>query len=185
MATRTVIKANFVRASANGQQAMRQAATASARYYSERNDRDGERQERQAFTSERDGLSLAEVRESVASRDETLAYRMVLSPGVQMGDDELRDWARTVMLEVGETLDRDTGYVAYIHSDQTEHPHVHAIAFANDHLDRGDFATLREVGDQALERIVERERGLEIDPMAQTYARAERQDLDAGLDITD
>jgi hypothetical protein len=178
MSTRTVIKANFVRASANGQQAMRQAVIASARYYSERNDRDGERQERQAFTSDRDGLSLAEVRESIASREETLAYRMVLSPGVQMGDDDLRDWARTVMLEVGETLDRDTGYVAYIHSDQSEHPHVHAIAFANDHLDRGDFAILREVGDQALERIIERERGLEIDPIMLELERISASDLD-------
>jgi hypothetical protein len=183
MGTRTVIKANFVRASVNGQPGMRQAVTASARYYSVRNDRDGERQERQAFTSDRDGLSLAEVRESIASRDEMLAYRMVLSPGVQMGAEELRDWARTVMLEVSETLDRDTRYVAYIHSDQTEHPHVHAIAFCNDRLDRSDFAALREVGDQALERIVERTNDLEIDPMTRSYVQTAGQDLDTGLEL--
>jgi hypothetical protein len=181
--TRTVVKANFVRASAHGQPAMRQAATSSARYYSERNDRDGERQERLAFTSDRDGLSLAEVRESIAARDETLAYRMVLSPGVAMGDDDLRDWSRSVMLEVDETLDRDTGYVAYIHSDQTEHPHVHAIAFTNDRLDREDFAALREVGDQSLERIAERENSLEIDPMAVSYLRETEYGNDVGLEL--
>jgi hypothetical protein len=87
------------------------------------------------------------------------------------------------MLEVGETLDRDTGYVAYIHSDQTEHPHVHAIAFSNDRLDREDFAALREVGDQALERIVERTNDLEIDPMAQSYFQDSGRDVDAGLEL--
>jgi hypothetical protein len=44
--------------------------------------------------------------------------------------------------------------------------------------DRGDFAILREVGDQALERIIERERGLEIDPIMLELERISASDLD-------
>jgi hypothetical protein len=183
MATRTVIKTNFVRASAKGQKAMLRSVGTSAQYYSVRADRDGERQERLAFTSESDALSRVEVAAVIALREESLAYRCVLSPGMQMDDDDLRSWARAVMLEVSETLDHDTGYVAYLHSDQSEHPHVHVIAFANDRLDRADFAALREVGDQVLESIAERENSLEIDPMVQSYSQSAVIDLDSGLEL--
>jgi hypothetical protein len=43
--------------------------------------------------------------------------------------------------------DHDTDWIAYAHASQTEHPHVHVIAFLDERLDREDFAHLREHGD--------------------------------------
>jgi hypothetical protein len=101
MSTRTVIKANYTTVKSAGSGAALQANMGeSARYYGTRADELGQRQERYAFDSSRDDLGPDEVQDRLKSREPEYAYRMVVSPGRDLHGEHLRDWTRSVMLEI-------------------------------------------------------------------------------------
>jgi hypothetical protein len=55
--------------------------------------------------------------------------------------------------------------VAWVHDDQTDHPHVHIVAFTDGYVNEGEFERIREYGDRASERILERRQEWEVDPL--------------------
>jgi hypothetical protein len=182
---------------------------ASARYYGHRPNAEGQKEWRPAFSETHGGLSKEEVKGLVGHAEGSHAYRMVLSPGKEMDEGELRTWTRDVMASGWErgwfggqaahepshyeeayygALGREYGedfarwerfrdwsdrigeegperWVAWAHTDHTDNPHVHVIAFTDRRLERGDFAAVREEGDAWAERVVESRRELEQDPL--------------------
>ncbi len=152
--SRTIAKAKVQKTTGGNSRAkIRADLKASARYYSTRPNDLGERQHREGFTNERDAVSMEEIDanlEAGLEGDEArFAYRMVLSPGSVLNDDELREWTRATL----HSLDDDglRGWVAFAHTDQTDHPHVHVIAFTDEYLDQDTWREVREAGDAALE----------------------------------
>jgi hypothetical protein len=155
-----VVKANFKRTAVSS---ARTRLKKSADYYAHRPDADGQRAMRLAFGAEHDELGREEVHALIEDAEAQYGYRMVLSPGQDLDETELIDWTRGVMREL--ERDQDADWIGYAHASQTEHPHVHVIAFLEERLDREDFAHLREHGDwestlvmrawHSLERLME------------------------------
>ncbi|NJK45354.1 MAG: hypothetical protein HC933_14765 [Pleurocapsa sp. SU_196_0] len=140
--TRTVVKANFKR---TRRITARASLKKSADYYAHRPDADGEKVKRLAFDVDHDELGREAVHAFVEEAEGEYAYRLVLSPGRDFSEEELIDWTRGVMRELEK--DHDADWIGYVHASQTEHPHVHVIAFLDERLDREDFAHLRQQGD--------------------------------------
>jgi hypothetical protein len=150
MTTRTVVKANYKQArGAQGSMKAKAQARGSASYYETRPDSEGERQHREGFTADASSLSREEVRERIEEAEGNYLYRAMLSPGEDVQGGDLEEWARDVL------EDFEGEWVAYVHDDQTEHPHVHVIGFTDEKLDRDDFEGMREAGDVAYERLHE------------------------------
>ena len=154
----------------------RGAAGASADYYAHRPDAEGHREYRPGFDAENDGLAKAEVYETIEGAEGEYAYRIVLSPGEEMGAEELREWARDVM----EPVEEDGGeWIGFVHDDHTEHPHVHVIAFTEERLDRDDLAEMREIGTEGAELGALLRTELEMDPMAQDVGAGVAMDVES------
>ena len=150
---RTMVKAKFsmVRTKAGkpaGQNVQR--VKDSARYYAHRPDRNGERVYRPGFTSQQGECSKSEVARFIEEQAKDPlrghAYRLVLSPGVEMSEEQIKDWTRA-------TLERHgvTGYMAFAHAGEhahTEHAHVHVLTFRQERLNPDDFRALRSIGDE-------------------------------------
>ncbi|MDP9480642.1 MAG: hypothetical protein M3R38_34100 [Actinomycetota bacterium] len=56
-------------------------------------------------------------------------------------------------------------WIGWAHTDHTENPHVHVLAFTDRRLDREDFAGMREEGDLAAEERLDWRAEVERDPM--------------------
>lgn len=171
--TRTVVKARFSfvrtktgRVSAGGVQRVKD----SANYYAHRPDQEGERSYRAGFSAEQDELSKHEVAkfidEQAKDPQKGYAYRMVMSPGSEMNEEQIRDWTRA-------TLERQgiTEYVAFAHAGEqahTPHDHVHVLTFRGERMDGHEFRSMRVIGDDEeqkqikTEQIAEREREREL-----------------------
>lgn len=148
--TRTVVKANYVQGrGAKGAARAHNHANAAAAYYANRPDEDGKRQEREGFTATESGLDLDEIKDELDEAEGAYMYRMVLSPGEDLDGDDLEEWTRDVM------EDFDGDWVAFAHEDQTDHSHVHVIAFTDEKFDSGDFLDMREAGDESYQQFLE------------------------------
>lgn len=141
-----VVKANYMQMCPG----TRQAAAASANYYSHRPNGEGEREYRPGFDADSDEVAKSEVHERIEQGSGNYAYRIVVSPGEEMEADELRDWARDVMEPVEST---GTHWTGWVHDDHTNHPHCHIIAYTDTRLDRDDFQEMRGEGDSWHERL--------------------------------
>lgn len=79
------------------------------------------------------------------AREHAFFYRMVLSPGRNLGEEATLHWANRLLREVGH--DR---YMIFVHAGEkghTDNPHAHVLLLRNDRLTREDFASLRARGD--------------------------------------
>jgi hypothetical protein len=171
--TRTVVKANYKQARGKaGSSRAKGHARASADYYSTRPDGEGSYQERTGFSAEESNLDHADIEQKLEEAEGTYFYRAVLSPGQDIPGENLEEWARDVM------EDFDGDWVGFVHDDQTEHNHVHIIAFCDEKLSRGDFQEMRELGDKSFERHKERQNEW------QSEAKFDAPDYGQEMDVT-
>ncbi|MXV21225.1 relaxase/mobilization nuclease domain-containing protein [Deinococcus xianganensis] len=164
--TRTVVKTKFSFVKTKGGKVSSsgvQKAKDAAEYYGHRPDKDGVRQYREGFNAEREDLSKHEVAkfiEEEAKKPESVyAYRMIMSPGVEMNEQQVKDWARS-------TLERHgiSQYVAFAHAGDhahTDHAHVHVMFMRQEKLERDDFKALRVVGDDESDKQLKAEKELD------------------------
>jgi hypothetical protein len=168
MPTRTVAKANFVQSrGVKGSRRAHAHMNNAGSYYATRPDEQGVHQDREGFTMDEDHLERVEWHSEIAGMEGTHAYRIVLSPGEDIKGDELKEWTREMMSEARELVGDQ--WVAWVHDDQTDHPHVHIVAFTDGYVDKGEFERIREYGDQSSERILERRQGWEVDPLVKEW----------------
>ncbi len=145
--TRTVVKAKYTRMNTKGGSVSRRSVSrlrAAASYMAHRPNEHGEREYRPAFTQEAN-LEKAELNAWLEKPTGSIAYRMVLSPGLDLDQASITEWTRDTLERAG-----ITEYVGFAHAGEsahTAHPHVHVIAFTDAVLDRHGFAALREIGD--------------------------------------
>ena len=166
--TRTVVKANYVRAGGGASAAMR----ASAHYYGHRPDADGARQYRLGFDAERDEIGKEEAYRHAEQGKGDYAYRIVLSPGEELDREELREWTRDVMQGVEEA---GGSWIGFVHEDHADNAHAHVIAFTHERLGHEDFREMREEGDRSAEVRVEARAQVEGDPVQEETARREQE----------
>ncbi len=156
--TRTISKVNYTRAGVGGAKGMKSARTkanASAGYYGDRPNERGEPEHRLAFTPEYDDLTLDQVKSEMREADGRYMYRVMLSPGENLEPSELKQWTREVMLE----QDGVKSWHAWVH-ENTDHKHVHVIAWTEGKLERRNLDGFRRDGDRELERTSEYRREL-------------------------
>jgi hypothetical protein len=164
----TISKVNYTRAAVGGAKGMKTARTkanASAGYYGDRPNERGEPEHRLAFTPEHDDLTLEQVRGEMREVDGRYMYRVMLSPGENLEPSELRQWTREVMLEQGGVK----SWHGWVH-ENTDHKHVHVIAWTEGKLERRDLDGFRRDGDRELERTLE-------------YRKELAQELEYGRDL--
>ena len=108
------------------------------------------------FDDRRDDVYTREVMQSVQKQnDAVLAHVLVLSPGVNGAN--VKDYARSVMKELGSRKGMDLDWYAVRHSN-TEHHHAHVVLMRKDKnghrvsLKRQDYDVMRDAGDRYLER---------------------------------
>ncbi|AFZ69426.1 relaxase/mobilization nuclease (plasmid) [Deinococcus peraridilitoris DSM 19664] len=150
--TRTVVKAKYTRLRSSSGKLSRSAVGRvkdSAEYYAHRPNAEGQRAYRAGFNGSQDELTKYEVAQIIEREGEKwdLAYRMVLSPGEEMGKEDIREWTKDVMKRMGF---QDHRYVAFAHAGEdrhTDNAHVHVIAFTDEKLGREQLRYMREVGD--------------------------------------
>jgi hypothetical protein len=172
--TRTVIKANYLRAGAGREAAVR----ASAQYYGHRPNAEGERRSRDAFDDAWDRIGKEQVNgylDSSEAQQCEYVYRLTLSPGEDLDGGELKWWTRDVMHEISMNHGDWKGWV---HDDQTEHPHTHVIGFTDHKLSREDFEEMRHWGDKSAQVMVEMRREMQQDPMERELASERVQGAD-------
>jgi hypothetical protein len=156
--TRTVVKANYVRAGGGASATMR----ASAHYYGHRPDADGMRQYRLGFDAERDEIGKDEAYRHAEQGKGDHAYRIVLSPGEELDREELREWTRDVLQGIEEA---GGSWIGFVHEDHTDNTHAHVIAFTRERLEHEDFRQMREEGDRSAELRLEVRAQMERDPV--------------------
>jgi hypothetical protein len=153
----TISKVNYTRAAVGGAKGMKTARTkanASAGYYGDRPNELGEPEHRLAFTPEHDDLTLDQVKSEMREADGRYMYRVMLSPGENLEQHELRQWTREVMLEQHGVK----SWHGWVH-ENTDHKHVHVIAWTQGKLER-TLEYRRELT-QELERGRDLEKSLE------------------------
>jgi hypothetical protein len=157
----TISKVNYTRAAVGGAKGMKSARTkanASAGYYGDRPNELGEPEHRLAFTPEHDDLTLEQVRDEMREADGRYMYRVMLSPGENLEPHELKQWTREVMLEQHGVK----SWHGWVH-ENTDHKHVHVIAWTQGKLERRDLDGFRRDGDRVLEQTLERNRELMLE----------------------
>ncbi|GHF60794.1 hypothetical protein HNQ07_004285 [Deinococcus metalli] len=144
--TRVVIKANYVRV--GGPRGPSAAGTgkafASANYMMFRPGEDGAH--RQAFNG-KEVMDPDDVHKFVGEscKHFPYAYRVVMSPDHNFGNETTQEWAARTLTAAGYTH-----FFVVAHAGEkghTEHPHAHAMVFTDGKLTRDDFKDLREFGD--------------------------------------
>jgi hypothetical protein len=156
-----VIKANFLQKGAGRGAAVR----ASAQYYGHRPNQEGDRSYRDAFDDSGEGITKEQVNGYLESFDATqyeYVYRLVLSPGEDLEEGELKRWTRDVMHDVSMNYG---DWVGWVHNDHTEHPHTHVLGFTDYKLSKEHFEEMRHWGDKSAQEMVEIKREMQQDPM--------------------
>ncbi|WP_291432039.1 relaxase/mobilization nuclease [Deinococcus sp.] len=164
--TRTVVKTTFSFVRTKGGKVRSsgvQKAKDAAQYYGHRPDKDGVRQYREGFNAEREDLSKHEVakfiEEEARKPESVYAYRMIMSPGAPMNEQQVKDWARSTLERHGVSQ-----YVAFAHAGEhahTDHAHVHVMFMRQEKLERDDFKALRVVGDDESDKQLKAEQELD------------------------
>lgn len=118
-----------------------------------------DREEREFFDHERDGLDRKEVNETLEQnandRGDLLVHRFVISPGVHGLD--MKDYAREMMAELGRAKGQELNWRGIVHSN-TDHTHAHVIVLGRDadgklvRFSVKDYRQMREVGREICER---------------------------------
>lgn len=165
------------------------ATKASANYYANRPNQEGDRTYRDAFDDMSDGLTKEQVDGFLQSDEASLykhVYRLVMSPGVDLTGSDLKDWTREVLHDVAMNHGK---WVAWGHDDHTEHPHSHGLVFTDGKLSREDFEEMRQWGDKVAEEIVQTRKEMQQDPMEREQAashdrRREQEPADQGRENT-
>ena len=171
--TRTVVKANYVRAGGGASAIASATMRASAQYYGHRPDSDGARQYRLGFDAERDEIGKDEAYRRAEQGKGDYAYRIMLSPGEELDREELREWTRDVMQAVEEA---GGSWIGFVHEDHTDNAHAHVIAFTPERLEHEDFREMREEGDRSAEVRLEARAQMERDPVQEEEtARGEQE----------
>lgn len=145
--TRTVAKGNYVRTNAKGMGKL----FASANYMMFRPNEEGE-----THRQGHDGLRLHEPHEvhtwlAEQSKEHQYCYRLVLSPGRNLGKEATLHWANRTLREAGH--DR---YMVFVHAGEkghTQQPHVHVLLMSDLRLDKQDFWIMRTAGDRLVAGI--------------------------------
>lgn len=183
--TSAVVKPTYTRSVRNAQ--------GSARYYAQRANNAGERQQREAFDKGSDALSREDVNGRLEAAEEegsSYYYRFVMSPGTEAEPEgDLKSWTRDVMAELEVQQGRSLTWAAYEHSGDdahSGHAHVHVVAATDRKLDQHDLQALREVATEAWERQQAFNREVGRDPLQEETYSAEREPTarDAAQDHT-
>lgn len=140
--SRVVVKANFIRMGKSG--AGRDKAFAAANYMLFRPSEDGEA--RKGFDGQK-LLDPHEVHQRIGeqSKQHQYAYRMVMSPDRNFGEQSTREWAANTLKKAGYE-----NFIVVSHAGEkghTKHPHAHVMVFTDARLERTDFQRLRDYGD--------------------------------------
>ncbi|WP_221091369.1 hypothetical protein [Deinococcus aquaedulcis] len=145
--TRTVAKSNYVRTNAKGMGKL----FASANYMMFRPNEEGE-----THRHGHNGLKEHEPHEvhtwlAEQSKEHQYCYRLVLSPGRNLGEEAMLHWANRTLREGG----HDT-YMVFVHAGDkghTQNPHVHVLLMSDLRLDKQDFWVMRTTGDRLVAGI--------------------------------
>jgi len=165
MVISTVVKHSYIKGQDGGSY-----ATAHVQYISNRPgpDREDDRG-RMFFSDDRDGISKREVNETIsktASRPAVTIHKIILSPGIERVD--IKQYTREVMREFSRQKGQDLHWRAVVHRN-TNHAHAHVIVMSKDKAGRQvlitkkDYRTMRELGNDYLEREHKVERFLDRD----------------------
>ena len=133
-----VVRANYVR---TREADAHRRVSASAEYYTHDKDIDGSyKGELEGFNSERDDLSRDEVKgwHQENFGEHPYCYRTTLSPGTDLGPEEMREFVRDAMSDLEAKRGHEIDYVAYVHDDH-EHPHAHVMFYEDTTLRKGEL----------------------------------------------
>lgn len=143
-ASRTaVVKANYVKTAESD---AGRRVSASVDYYGQDKDIDGSyKGELEAFDHERDNLTREETNAFHEEKfgEHKYCYRTTLSPGTDLGPDEMREFVRDTMSDLEEIRGHEIDYQAYVHDDH-EHPHAHVVFYEDTTLRKAELNEWRE-----------------------------------------
>ena len=145
--SRTVIRANYI---AKGSPGARARLRVSVAYYAKEKDISGEPVgEVKPFNTYNDELHEEELKSWMNDYDSTRehAYRAVLSPGLDMTEEDLREHVRNQMGELETLRGHEINYVAFSHMDH-EHPHAHIVFREETTLTKTQLEEWRSRGDE-------------------------------------
>ena len=177
---RVVIKANYVKQGQGSGGRIRE----SARYYLNRENEYGEKEQRQAFSREQDELDFGAVKTQLKEADQACAYhyRLVVAPETDKEAEggDLKALTREVMATLEKQQVGRVSWLAVEHSGEdahSDHAHVHVIASLERTLTKGELGELRYDAELAwrLEMVQQREMqhdGLEVEMTGQDKAKA-------------
>ena len=138
-----VVKANYVKTREAG---AHRRVGASADYYGQDKDIDGSyKGELEAFDHERDDLGKEDVNAFHQDNfgEHKYCYRVTLSPGTDLGPDEMRDFVRDSMSDLEAIRGHEIDYQAYVHDDH-EHPHAHVMFYEDTTLRKAELNEWRQ-----------------------------------------
>lgn len=133
-----VVKANYVK---TAEASASRRISASVEYYGQDKNIDGSYAgDLEAFDHEHDDLGKED---TSAFHEENFGehpylYRVTLSPGTDLGPDEMRDFVRDAMSDLGAIRGQEIDYQAYVHDDH-EHPHAHVVFYQDTTLRKGEL----------------------------------------------
>lgn len=160
--SRVVIKANYVKQGKGSGGRIRE----SARYYLNRENEYGEKEQRQAFSKEHDELDFGEVKTRLKEADQIHAYhyRLVVAPETDKEAEggDLKALAREVMVTLEKQQEGKVSWIAVEHSGDhahSDHAHVHVIASLEHTITKSELHELRYDAELAwrLEMVQQRE----------------------------
>jgi hypothetical protein len=129
------------------------AAKASVRYYAHRIDREGNRTTRQLFGNYGLLTKNEAYRLIDSAKGRTYFYRIIISPENSEGmARDLASITRQAMRDLQKTLrtKRPIPFVAAVHTDHSDTPHVHALAILKTYLGETQLAKLRQSAEEAV-----------------------------------
>jgi hypothetical protein len=145
-APRVVIKANYVKGGKGSGGRIRE----SARYYMTRENEKGEKEQRSAFSEERDEMDFEGVKGHLkaAGQNHAYHYRLVLAPETDKDAEggDLKALTRETMRTLEKQQDGNVSWVAIEHAGEhahTEHAHVHVIASTDRTITKTELSELR------------------------------------------
>ena len=126
-------------------------------YVTSRENAQGEEQERPAFSSDYDYISASEAVKEVAEMDGKYHYHIILNPGDEQTDIDLKEWTKETMSDLQDRhLEKvDAGkfkWVAVEHNDHSDHDHVHVILVTDTKLNKDDLNAMRGYSSESFQQ---------------------------------